>query len=163
MTTFVLRTASRPIWLCSLLSVLLAPGPSVAGALGPTPRSDATADDTARFYGAWKADFSSNGQTVMILSVHDAGGYHNFVLTPNGNVPADSGAFWAGNGRYRTSAPSPNDSGTYQFVSSFTVVCTNAAGQRATWRRQSQTAQDGATAADPANNPPQPPARFMKK
>jgi hypothetical protein len=164
MTTFFLRTPRRPVWLCCLLLGLLAASPSFAGVFGPDATPASTADDTARFYGTWKAVFFSNGQQVTILSAHDANGYRNFVVTPNGNVAADSGTFSAGNGRYQTSAPSPNNSGTYQFITSGTVKCTNAAGQSVTWWRQSKSTQVDATTAIPANStPPAPTAAFMKK
>ena len=39
------------------------------------------ADDTARFYGTWKTSFLYNGQTVTMVSVHDASGYKNYVVT----------------------------------------------------------------------------------
>lgn len=156
---------SRRIWLCGLLSVLFAPASSFAGVFGPDSTPATTADDTARFYGTWKAVFFMNGQSVSVLSAHDANGYRNFVMTSNGNVPADSGTFSAGNGRYRASAPSPNDSGTYLFVSPGIVKCTNAAGQSVTWWRQSKSSQVDATTAAPANPAPpgSPPTPFMKK
>ena len=42
-------------------------------------------DDTARFYGTWKTTVVLNGQTVTVISVHDASGYKNFAQTPTGN------------------------------------------------------------------------------
>ena len=162
--SFVLRTGSRRVLLCSLLSVLLAPGLSAAGVFGPDSVPSKTADDTERFYGIWKAVFFSNGQRVAILSAHDAKGYRNFMMTPNGNVPMDSGTFSAGNGRYQTSAPSPNNSGTYMFIDAAIVKCTNAAGQAVTWWRQSKSTDVDAI-QDVKNAPPPPAALtpFMKK
>lgn len=92
-------------------------------------------DDTARFYGSWRTSVVLNGQTITVLSVHDANGFTNYVVTPNGNVPAGSGTFSAANGKYKTSAPQPNDSGTYHFLDDNTVVCSNAAGQTVTWKK----------------------------
>jgi TPR repeat protein len=98
------------------------------------------ADDTGRFFGSWTASFPVNGQTVTILSIHDASGYKNFVVSPSGNVPAGDGSFSAANGRYATSAPKPNDAGTYRFVDNDTVICANAAGQTLTWKRYKASA-----------------------
>jgi TPR repeat protein len=131
------------------------------------------ADDTGRFYGSWTASFPLNGQTVTMLSIHDPAGYKNFFVAPIGNVPAGNGSFSAANGRYSTSAPAPNDAGTYHFVDNDTVVCTNAAGQTLTWKRAqgsanapaamtaSASATNKATATSPAPAPqsaPTPPA-----
>jgi hypothetical protein len=52
----------------------------------------------------------------------------------------------------RENAPVPNDSGTYRFVDSETVVCTNAAGQTATWKRTAKPQQPSAAAAAQASN-----------
>jgi TPR repeat protein len=94
------------------------------------------ADDTARFYGTWKAYILVNGQTVTLISVHDASGYKNYVRQPNGgDTPAGEGTFSAANGKYKTSAGFPNDGGLYHFVGNDTAVCTNLAGQVVTWRR----------------------------
>jgi TPR repeat protein len=101
-------------------------------ALVPAARA---ADDTARFFGSWTASFVVNGQTVTMLSIHDAAGYKNFLVAPSGNVPAGNGTFSAASGRYATSADKPNDAGTYRFLDNDTVVCTNAAGQTLTWKR----------------------------
>lgn len=98
------------------------------------------ADDNARFVGNWTASFTANGQTVTLLSIHDAGGYRNFVLTPSGRVPAGNGSFSAADGRYATSADKPNDAGTYRFLDDDAVVCTNAAGQTLTWKRSKAAA-----------------------
>ena len=116
--------------------------------------ADAT-DDTARFFGSWTASFVVNGQNISLLSVHDAGGYRNFVVAPTGNVPAGSGTFTAAAGKYATNAPKPNDSGTYRFIDKDTVTCTNAAGQTLIWKR-SQTpaaAQPAPSAGAPAARP----------
>src|SRR5579862_4353857 len=104
------------------------------------------ADDTSRFFGSWTASFSANGQSVTILSMHDASGYKNFVVAAPANVPAGNGAFSAANGRYATSAPAPNDAGTYRFLDNDTVVCTNAAGQTVTWKRYKASAGSPAPA-----------------
>src|ERR1700691_713234 len=83
-------------------------------------------DDTARLYGTWRTSFVVNGQTVTMITVHDNNGYTNYFVTPTGNAPAGSGTFSAANGKYQTSAPPPNDAGTYHFLDDTTVVCTNA-------------------------------------
>lgn len=93
------------------------------------------ADDTARFNGTWKAAFLYNGVWVSIVSVHDAKGYKNYVLIPQGAAAIGDGAFSAADGKYKTSAPAPNDSGTYQFVDNNTVACQNSIGQALTWQR----------------------------
>ena len=93
------------------------------------------ADDTARFYGTWQAHIDVNGQIVTVISIHDAAGYKNYVRQPAGDTPAGEGTFSAANGKYRTSAPSPNDAGLYYFAGNDTAVCTNLAGQIVTWRR----------------------------
>jgi hypothetical protein len=107
------------------------PGPP-GGLLIPEARPG---NDTLRFYGTWTATVEANGQSVTLLSIHTAQGFANFVVTPNGNVPAGNGQFFAANGHYRTNAQSPNDSGTYHFVDADTAVCTNSAGQTVTWKR----------------------------
>ena len=94
------------------------------------------ADDTARFFGTWTADFSVNGQTVTMVSVHNANGFNNSWRSAQGDTPAGSGGFSAAGGKYKTTAPWPNGSGTYHFTDDDTVVCTNAAGQTVTWHRQ---------------------------
>jgi TPR repeat protein len=106
-------------------------------------------DDTARFYGTWRTSFVVNGQTVTMISVHDNNGYTNYFVTPTGNASAGSGTFSAANGKYQTSAPAPNDAGTYHFLDDNTVVCTNAAGQTVTWKREN-AAQPRAASAQPA-------------
>jgi hypothetical protein len=95
------------------------------------------ADDTARFFGQWKTRVSSNGQTITIISIHDGSGFKNYVLTSTGFVFAGSGAYSAANGIWLAAAPAPNNGGTYHFVDSNTVICSNAAGQTVTWRRDS--------------------------
>jgi TPR repeat protein len=106
------------------------------------------ANDTSRFYGTWTASLRVAGREVTILSRHDADGYRNFVVTPNGNQPAGDGKFFAANGRYSTSAPFPNEAGTYHFLDPDTVACTNAAGQMLTWKRARESA-----VAPPASRP----------
>ena len=114
------------------------------------------ADDTARFYGTWKATFPYNGQTVTMVSVHNNNGFANYFVLPSGYSPAGNGTFSAANGRYVTNAASPNNSGTYRFINNDAVICTNAAGQTLTWRRektsqpQQQPQQQAAAAAAPA-------------
>jgi TPR repeat protein len=94
------------------------------------------ADDTARFYGTWKAYVPLNGQTITLISIHDENGYQNFVRQPaGGDTPAGTGTFSAANGKYKTSAGFPNDGGFYKFMGNDTVVCTNLAGQVVTWKR----------------------------
>jgi hypothetical protein len=109
-------------------------GPPKVLPIFPVP-SPAPGDDTARFYGTWKGEFEANGQTVTLISVHDAKGYRNFLAGNGGQVPAGQGSFAAANGRYTAAAPKPNDSGTYRFTDSETAVCTNSAGQTVTWHR----------------------------
>ena len=92
-------------------------------------------DDTARFYGTWKATVVLNGQTVTVISVHDAGGFKNYVQTATGPTPVGDGTFMAANGKWSSNAPFPNNGGLYHFLNNDTVVTTNAAGQTATWTR----------------------------
>jgi TPR repeat protein len=94
------------------------------------------ADDTARFNGTWKATFPYNRQTVTMVSVHNATGFANYFVVPTGYSPAGNGTFSAANGRYVTNAASPNNAGTYRFINNDAVICTNAAGQSLTWRRE---------------------------
>ena len=108
----------------------------VAGLIGHTPAARAS-DDTARFFGQWKTTITASGQTVTIVSVHDVNGYSNYVLTPTGFTFAGSGAYSATNGIWLAAAPPPNNGGTYHFVDSNTVICSNAAGQTVTWKRDS--------------------------
>ncbi len=102
------------------------------------------ADDTARFFGQWKTTVSNNGQTVTIISVHDADGYKNYVQTPSGFIFAGSGGFSASNGIWLAVAPPPNNGGSYRFVNADTVICNNAMGQTVTWRRDSTPLAQGA-------------------
>lgn len=110
------------------------------------------ADDTARFYGTWETNITYNGQTVTLVTLHDAAGYKNYWRLPTGNTSAGDGTFSAANGRYQTNAAKPNDSGTYHFINSDTVVCTNAAGQTVTWKRAKSPAP--ASPVSPAPAPP---------
>ena len=121
--------------------------------LAPAARA---ADDTVRFYGTWRTRFVVNGQTVTMISVHDANGYANYIVTPTGNAPAGSGTFSAANGKYKTSAPQPNDSGTYHFLDDNTVICSNAAGQTVTWKKEPAAAQPRAPAQPSPQSSPQP-------
>lgn len=75
-----------------------------------------------------------NGQTVTIISVHGASGYHNVVKMPTGDVPVD-GTFNAADGKWSSNAPYPNNGGTYRFQDNDHVIATNAAGQIVTWMR----------------------------
>lgn len=109
------------------------------------------ADDTARFYGTWVAKIPISGQTVTMVSVHDADGYTNSWRSPNGSTPAGSGGFSAADGKYQTTAPSPNDSGTYRFTDDNTVACTNAAGQTVTWRREKAASATSASSSGPVD------------
>ncbi|HYM27557.1 MAG TPA: tetratricopeptide repeat protein [Steroidobacteraceae bacterium] len=101
------------------------------------------ADDTARFYGTWQTTVQVNGQALTLVSLHDAAGYHNHFHGPTGNTPAGEGTFSAADGRYSAQAPQPNDAGVYHFTSDDTVVCTNAAGQTAVWKRTQAPAAPG--------------------
>src|ERR1017187_6942254 len=107
------------------------------------------ADDTARFYGTWKSSFPYNGQTITMVSVHDASGYKNYVVTPTGNQAAGDGTFSAANGKWSSSAAAPNNVGVYHFLNNNTVVCTNAAGLGGTWRRE----KSAPSPAGPGPNP----------
>src|SRR5579863_2898700 len=93
-----------------------------AGLLGQ-PSSAHASDDTARFYGQWKTIVSSNGQTVTIISLHDASGFRNYFVTPTGLTFAGSGAFSATNGIWFAASPPPNNGGTYHFVDNNTAIC----------------------------------------
>lgn len=115
------------------------------------------ADDTARFYGSWTASFPMNGQTVTILSIHDASGYKNFAVGSTGNVPAGEGSFVAADGKYSTSAPVPNNAGIYHFLGNDTVVCTNGAGQTLIWIRAKASAVPQAAMDSTATAPAPPP------
>jgi hypothetical protein len=95
------------------------------------------ADDTARFLGTWKAEFSLFGQSVAMISVHDKSGYKNYFIVSSGLAPVGDGQFSAANGRYKATAEKPNDAGTYRFTDDNTVICTNSANQTLTWKRYS--------------------------
>ena len=143
----MMRTRSTKIRFCVTL---------VAALIGLATAAHA-ADDTARFYGTWETSAPYNGQMVTIVSVHDASGYKNYMRLPGGNTPAGDGTFSAANGRYTTSADKPNDSGTYRFLGDNIVVCTNAAGQTVSWKRD-KTAAAPATDSRPAAQPAAPAA-----
>jgi len=123
------------------------------------------ADDTARFYGTWEIPVVINGQTVSLISVHDASGYKNHFHSDAGDTPAGEGGFSAANGRYTAVAPKPFDAGTYHFLSDDAVECTNAAGQTAIWKRLKSSAPGAtpggaaphAAVASPAPGLPPPP------
>lgn len=124
------------------------------------PSAARAADDTARFYGEWKTTVTINGQAVSIVSVHDANGYVNYVVTPTGLTFAGSGAYSAANGIWFAAAPPPNNGGTYHFVDNNTVVCSNAVGQTVTWKRDNTPLPTGAApksqpavAVPPSNSP----------
>ena len=108
-------------------------------------------DDTARFFGTWKTTVAMNGQTVTIVSVHDANGYRNFVETPTGQVPAGDGTFKAGNGIWSSNAPAPNNGGVYRFVNNNEVIATNSAGQAVTWIRDKSAEAAAAKAPAPVD------------
>jgi hypothetical protein len=105
-----------------------------AGVIGMAAGSWA-ADDTGHFIGNWKAAFLYNGQWVNLVSVHDATGFKNYVILPQGSVPIGDGTFSAADGKWTTSADKPNDSGTYQFMDKNTFVCKNSVGQSLVWQR----------------------------
>lgn len=128
--TKIMKSATRLGFSWALAAVVI----GLLALIGPMPTARA-ADDTARFFGQWKIVVSGNGQTVTIISVHDADGFKNYVQTPSGFIFAGSGAFTASNGIWFAAAPSPNNGGTYHFVNADTVVCNNALGQTVTWKR----------------------------
>ncbi len=132
------------------LSVRLSLAAALIGCIFLAPAAYAT-DDTARFYGQWKTTFPFNGQTVTMISIHDASGFNNYVLTPTGYIFAGSGAYSAVNGIWMAAAPAPNNGGTYHFVDSNTAICSNAAGQTVTWKRdRTPLPQLGANTPPPA-------------
>jgi hypothetical protein len=110
------------------------------------------ADDTARFCGQWKTSFPFNGQTVTMISIRDQDGYHDYVVTPAGNQPAGDGSFSGANGKWSSSATGPNNEGTYHFLNANTVVCTNYAGQTATWGRDKTALTCIATSLAPVSD-----------
>ncbi len=93
------------------------------------------ADDAAHFLGSWQITFPYDGRTYTLVSVHDAGGYKNYVLLPDGSMPVGEGKFSAANGKWTAAADKPNDSGSYQVVDNNTILATNSSGQSATWIR----------------------------
>ena len=103
-------------------------------------------DDTARFYGTWKTTTTVNGQTITIVSVHDANGYHNVMKTAAGDIPV-AGTFNAKDGKWSSNAAYPNNAGTYRFQDNDHILATNAAGQTVTWVRDKTAA-----AAKPATS-----------
>jgi TPR repeat protein len=129
------------VWIAALAAWLL---------IGSAQRAQA-ADDTARFYGTWVASIPVNGQTATMVSVHDSKGYANSWRSPSGSMPAGTGGFTAADGKYQTTAPWPNDSGTYHFTNDDAVVCTNAAGQTVTWRRDKAASETSASASGPVD------------
>ncbi len=106
----------------------------VTGALGLAQCARAS-DDTARFYGAWITNFESNGQMVIVQSIHDGSGYRNYVRLPSSVTPAGNGSFSAANGRWSAAAAAPDNAGTYKFIDDNTAICTNAVGASVIWRR----------------------------
>jgi len=92
-------------------------------------------DDTKRFYGTWTTTTAINGQTVTVVSVHDASGYRNYVQMATDEVPAGDGTFTAADGKWSSNAPYPNNGGTYHFQNNDHVFAMNAAGQTVTWVR----------------------------
>jgi hypothetical protein len=92
---------------------------------------------------AVKTTVSYNGRTVTIISLHDAKGYRNCLLTPTGFTFAGSGAFSAANGLWLAAAAPPDNGGTYRFVDSNTAICSNAMGQTVTWKRDSTPLPQG--------------------
>jgi len=148
------KSAGRFALLAGLLALTALRGVAANAAEGT--------DDTARFYGTWETQVVVNGQRISLISLHDANGYQNHFHSAAGDLPAGEGGFHAANGHYNAVAPKPNDSGTYHFLSDDTVVCTNAAGQIALWKRiKSLGPGTGPAAASPTSPgtpgpPPQP-------
>jgi TPR repeat protein len=121
----MVRPKSLGTWTCVALAI---------GSIGLIPAAWA-ANDTARFNGKWRASFPYNGQTVTIISIHDARGFKNYTLVPNGAVAAGAGTFSAADGRWTAASAPPNNTGTYHFTNDNTVICTNAVGQTVVWQR----------------------------
>jgi hypothetical protein len=92
------------------------------------------ADDTARFYGQWKATFPVNGVSVTVISVHDANGYSNYVVSGDTITFVGSGSYSAANGIW-TATPGVGNTGSYHFVDRDTIVCANTMGLVLTWKR----------------------------
>jgi hypothetical protein len=147
---------------CTKLQIYVAVAASLLGLTAITR----AADDTARFYGTWKTSIPYNGQTVTLVSEHDASGYKNYVVTPSGNQPAGDGTFSAANGKWSSSAAAPNNIGVYHFLNNNAVVCTNAVGQVVTWRRD-KSAQAAPTPSpgpeEPSAPQPNPPPPHQRK
>ena len=144
----MMRTRYTNIWIGGALA---------AGLMGLATIAHAV-DDTARFYGIWKASIPYNGQTITIVSMHDANGYKNYVVTPAGNQPAGDGTFSAANGKWTTSANAPNNAGTYHFLDANNVSCTNAAGQTVVWRRDKSVQPAPRPSPGPDEPPPSQPS-----
>ncbi len=147
-----MRTQWTKILICMSLAT---------GLIGLPPAAHA-ADDTARFLGSWIATLPYNGQTISIVSIHDAGGFKNYLLLPNGALPFGAGTFSATDGKWATNAPAPNDSGTYQFANDNSVSCTNSTGSLLVWNRYNAPlppviAPSPAPAPAPAPAPPSAP------
>jgi hypothetical protein len=68
---------------------------SLAAASLALPAAARAADDTARFFGSWIGTLPYNGQTISIVSIHDAAGFKNYLLLPNGALPFGAGTFSA--------------------------------------------------------------------
>ncbi len=148
----MMPTRCRKTWIGSALVALLMGLATVAHA----------ADDTARFYGTWKTSFPYNGVTVTLISVHDASGYKNYVVTPTGNQFANEGTFSAANGKWTATADAPNNGGTYHFLDANNISCTNSAGQTVIWRREKSAPVLPGPGANPPASPesiPSPPRR----
>lgn len=143
-------SGSNPFWSRLWRNAVLAAG--LIGILA-VARAD---DDTARFYGQWKATIPMNGQMITIISVHDANGYANYVVTPTGITLAGTGAFSAANGIWMAT-PGAGNTGPYHFVNNDKVVCTNAAGQTVAWTRDSTPlARSSPPPSKPAVEPSRP-------
>jgi len=151
---------TQKLWMKLVLNAALAAG--LAGMVSVAR----AADDTARFYGQWKTTVAVNGQTVTLISVHDANGATTYVQTANGLTLASVAAFSAVNGLWFAAVPPPNNAGAYHFVNKDKAVCTNSIGQTVTWTRDStpltQTTAPGsqpAAVAPPSSRTPAPEAR----
>jgi caspase domain-containing protein len=118
----------RVFWIKLCLGAALA-----AILIGWLPAARAS-DDTARFYGQWKATFPVNGVRVTVISVHDANGYANYVVSGDTVTFVVSGSYSASNGIW-TATPGVGNSGSYHFVDRDTVVCANSTGLVLTWKR----------------------------
>ncbi len=112
------------LWVCAALAAVL---------IGWAPAARAS-DDTARFYGQWKATFPVNGVMVTVISVHDANGYSNYIVSGDSVTFVVSGSYSAANGIW-TATPGVGNSGSYHFTDRDTVVCANSTGLVLTWKR----------------------------